>query len=279
MPLPDLPPGETVKITLSCVPRCRGYLYLSGVAVARSDALGILNRLVKIKQPDKILILPQIDAVPPLDLVSSRHYHRGGVSLASSIGNSDEFISLRGYRPGDPLRNIHWKSVAKTSQMVMKEFEDEHFVRHSLILDTFTTPENEMVFESAVRLAASYVCQLQGPEAILDLMFAGEKVFSVSKGRGLGRTGKMLEVLACVECNTRHRISDLLPVLTENLSRISGSVCIFLEWDEDRKAVYDTFKQADIDVQVFVVSRDKAAMTEKIAKSLKSLHLIKVVAV
>ena len=275
--LPDLPPGKTRKIKITCLPRYRGYLQFSGVTIARPGILGLFNRTVSRKLTDKLLILPQIDNVAPLNLLSSRHHHQGGVSLASSIGNSDEFMSLRDYRPGDPMRSIHWKSVAKTAQLVMKEFEDEHFIRHSLILDTFTTAQNEDIFEKAVSLAASYVCQLQGPEAILDLLFAGRQVFSFSTGRGTGLTGKMLEVLACVEYSTQKSVLSLLPVLTTNIGKISGSVCIFLDWDKDRRAVYEMFMQAGIDVQVFVVARNPSLVEERILKEIQTLQRIKVV--
>lgn len=275
--LPDLAPGEPVRIRVSCVPHYRGYLHLNGITIGRPDLLGLFNRLVHISLIDKMLVLPKINPVEPLHLTSSRHHHQGGLSLASSIGNSDEFMSLRWYRPGDPLRSIHWKSVAKTSQLVIKEFEDEHFVRHSLILDTFTQADNEVVFESAVSLAASYVNRLHGPEDILDLLFAGEKVFSFSLGRGLGQKGKMLEVLACVECNTRNKILDLIPVLHKNLEKISGSVCIFLDWDHDRKNIYELFEHSGVDVQVFIITREPDVISEQVINDIGHLERIKVV--
>ena len=61
--------------------------------------------------------------------------------MASSVGESEEFVSLRDYRRGDPMRHIHWKSWAKTGKPIVKEFQDEFFVRHALILDTFAGGE------------------------------------------------------------------------------------------------------------------------------------------
>ena len=48
-------------------------------------------------------------------------------------------MSLRDYRPGDPLQRIHWKSFARTGDPVVREYQDEFFERHALILDTFCT--------------------------------------------------------------------------------------------------------------------------------------------
>src|SRR5204862_6450540 len=102
----------------------------------------------------------------------------GGVALASAIGESEEFVSLRDYRPGDPLRRIHWRSWAKAGKPVVKDFQDEFFVRHALILDTFTEPDDLAVFEEAVSVAASFACTVDTQESLLDLLFIGPQAFT-----------------------------------------------------------------------------------------------------
>ncbi len=275
VPLPPLPPGETVRIKMTCFVHCRGYLSFKSVGIGRPDLLGLFNRIKLLEQPDKVLVLPRMDRVEPLDLRSARHYHQGGVNLASSVGNSDEFMALRDYRPGDPMRNIHWKSAAKMSQLVTREFEDEHFVRYALILDTFASSDNEDLFEAAVSMAASYVCQLQGPEAILDLLFTGRRVFSFTAGRGLGQVGKMLEVLACVEPSPKDNMQDLMPALHQNIGRISGTICIFLDWDADRKRVHDLFRQAGAGIRIRVVSRDPETMNRQLAADMGETQTVR----
>ena len=80
-------------------------------------------------------------------------------------------MSLRDYRPGDPLRRVHWRSYAKTGEPVVKEFQDEYFTRHALILDTFAVPGGDEAFEEAVSVAASFACTLLTQESLLDLLF------------------------------------------------------------------------------------------------------------
>ncbi len=277
--LPKLHPNDSVRIKIKRLPYCRGYLNFTGFIIARPDIFGLLNRLYTMDQKDKILILPQKVQVESPGLASNRHYHPGGVSLASSIGNSDEFMSLRSYRPGDPLRNIHWRTFAKTNELVIKEFEDEHFVRHALILDTFSSIKNEDVFEAAVCFAAAYAIHLQGPESILDLLFTGQQAYAFTSGRGLGQTGKMLEVLACVDICSHKTIGELTGILTKRVDQICGSICIFLGWDEGHQSIYELFKQAQIDVYVIVVTNDRETMENKILKVAKTLEHIKVIGV
>ncbi len=275
--LPDLPAGESIRIPLEVSPHFRGYVHFSGITFARPDAFGLFKRLVHIRQPGKLLVLPKPIRVDLPDLVSRRQYHAGGIQLASSIGNSDEFMGLRNYRPGDPLRNIHWKSFAKTNELVIREFEDEFFQRHALILDTDADAENEFLFDAAVGIASYCITTLRTRDSVLDLMFAGEMLYSFSSGRGLGHTRQMLEIIACVEPCGDKEISDMVPVLKENIQQFSGVICVFLNWKAGHKKIFDLFEQAGVQFYIIVLAKDKNKITEKIRSHTKSMDWIHVI--
>src|SRR2546430_12423661 len=48
------------------------------------------------------------------------------------------------------LRRVHWRSAARVGRPVVKEYQDEFFVRHALVLDTFAERAESDVFEEAV---------------------------------------------------------------------------------------------------------------------------------
>ena len=112
----------------------------------------------------------------------------GSVSLASSVGDSEEFVSLRDYRPGDPLRRIHWKSRAKTGQPVVREEQSEYFVRQALILDTFQPESESTILEEAISIAASFACDFHTQESLLDLMFVGLQSWATTTSTRLERS-------------------------------------------------------------------------------------------
>ncbi|MCK5163486.1 MAG: DUF58 domain-containing protein [Desulfobacula sp.] len=275
--LPDLPAGETIRVPITLVPHYRGYIHFSGCIFARPDAFGLFNRLLNVKKAQKMLVLPKRYQLETPDLMSTRQYHPGGISLASSIGNSDEFMSLRQYRPGDPMRNIHWRTFAKTNELVIKEFEDEYFVRHALILDTFLSSGNETLFEAGVSIASSYISSMQIHESILDLMFVGNQIYSFSSGRGLACSEKMLEILACVEPCENKTVFELVPLLQSNIKKFSGSICVFLGWDKGHKKIYQIFKRSLVPISVIVLAENKVKMEEKILQDMNFLTHIKVV--
>ena len=121
----------------------RGTAHSDGLTVARADPLGLLKAHLRVPHRSNFIVLPRRYTLPTLALPGSRRYQPGGVALASSVGDSEEFVGLRDYRPGDPLQRIHWKSFARTARPIVKEYQDEYFERHALVLDTFAAARDE----------------------------------------------------------------------------------------------------------------------------------------
>lgn len=255
-PLPPLAPNLTdqgIEVKITFTPLRRGYVHFTGLTFACPDPLGLVNGLCTLPLTDTLLILPKRYPIKPILLSGSRRYQRGGVQLAMSVGDSEEFTSLRDYRPGDSLRHVHWKSLAKLGKPVIKEFQDEFFVRHALILDTFTTKGTAQVFEAAVSVAASLVSSPRSSDVLLDLLFVGTQAYCFTGGRGLAHTENLLEVLACVAACDQP-FERLYPLLQEHLAGLSGAICVLLGWDEARQQLVRLLKQAQISLRVIVVS-------------------------
>ncbi|MEO6035071.1 MAG: DUF58 domain-containing protein [Verrucomicrobiota bacterium] len=256
--LADLPPGLDQNVRAELLPLRRGVLRFAGVAIASPDPFGLFRSLRKIPAPQSVLILPKRYVIPPFELPGTMKYQQGGVSMASAIGESEEFVSLREYRPGDPLRRIHWKSFAKTGKPIVKEFQEEFFVRHALILDTFSAHAHSEVFEEAVSVAASLAFTIQNQDSLLDLMFVGPQAYCFTSGRGLGHTEQLLEILASVQICREKEFETLENLVLEHAPQISGCICVFLEWTERRKSFVQSLKSRGTPVMVFVVTETDA---------------------
>jgi len=252
--LPSLQPGSDNRVIARIVPSHRGILRFSGLIIARPGPLGLFSAFQAVALPESVVILPRRYDLPAVELPGSRRYQSGGVALASSVGDSQEFVSLRDYRPGDPLRKIHWKSWAKIGKPVVKEFQDEFFVRHALILDTFQDGGDYRILEEAVSIAASLACQIQTQESLLDLMFVGTEAYCFTAGRGLAGTDKLLEVLAGVDACRDKNFEYLIPVVVNRASELSSCICILLAWDEERKIMVEHLRALDISTLVLVIT-------------------------
>ena len=251
--MPAAPPGHELSLKGELLPLRRGVLRLTQVTIARSDPFGLFRALANVSLPQTVMILPKRYPLPTIALPGTMKYQEGGVAFASSVGQSDEFVSLRDYRQGDPLRHIHWRSWAKAGKPVVKEFEDEFFVRHALVLDTFIEHPHSDAFEEAVSLAASFACTIPAQESLLDLLFVGVKSFCFTAGRGLAHADQMLEILASVRACQEHSFQALEHLVLDHIEAVSGCVCILLEWDEPRKIFVQKLRKLGVPLLVFVV--------------------------
>jgi uncharacterized protein (DUF58 family) len=254
--LPDLPGGTECSLEMEFTPLRRGPLRLTGTTVACPDPFGLFRTLRKIPGRQLVMILPKRYPMPAFDLPGSMKYQLGGVSMASSVGESEEFVALREYRPGDPLRRMHWKSFAKLGKPIVKEYQDEYFVRHALVLDTFGGPAEQALFEEAVSIAASLAYTVQNQDSLLDLMFVGPQAYCFTSGRGVGHTDQVLEVLASVEVCEGKNFCALEGLVLTHAPDLSGCLCVFLRWDAPRQRLVSAMMSRGVPLRVFVVTPD-----------------------
>ena len=266
--IPTLQPRTTNKVTVELMPTRRGTVRLRGATILRSDPLGFFNACQTVSCPQSMLILPKRYQVPQFALPGTRKAQSGTVSLASSVGDSAEFMSLRDYRPGDPLRKIHWKSWAKTDRPVVREEQAEHFVRHALVLDTFmrATSNNLEIFEEVVSVAASFACDLQTQESLLDLMFVADTAYTFTAGRSLGNTEQMLSILAGVQPCQEKSFQDLSESVIKRSKLMSGCICVLLDWDEARQMLIRYLESHRIPVLVLVVTDQEPKLSNEFAR-------------
>jgi uncharacterized protein (DUF58 family) len=251
--VPAMTPKGDVEVRMELEPLRRGVLRFAGLTVARPDPFGLFRGFVRVPLAQTALILPRRYPVPPIAVPGNMKYQEGGVAMASSIGRSDEFVSLREYRRGDPYRHIHWRSWAKTGKPIVKEFEDEFFVRHALVLDTFTDDPHSEAFEEAVSVAASFACRLITQESLLDLLFVGPEAYSFTAGRGLAHADQMLEILASVRVCPDEPFAKLDHLVVQHAGAVSGCICVLLAWDERRRALVQKLGALGVPTMVLLV--------------------------
>jgi len=170
------------------------------------------------------------------------------------VGQSEEFVALRDYRTGDPMRHIHWRTWARIGRPVVREFEDEFFVRHALVLDTFTALDPSELFEEAVSVAASFACTVGTQESLLDLLFVGPESYCFTAGRGVAHGDRMLEILASVRACKEERFKDLERLVLDHAPAVSGCICVLLAWDEQRREFVRKLRMLGVPLLVLLLA-------------------------
>ena len=235
----------------------RGRYVLRSPLLGRTDPLRLaLSRGAELPE-QTLLVYPRYYSMQEFIIPLGRRYQPGGIPLSSNTGDAIEFVGTREYRPGDPVKNIHWSSWARRGEPVVKEYMEEYFCRIAIILDTFVpkkmTPAQEASFESAISVVASIADYFSRSDYIVDILAAGPDVYEVSAGRSLAYLENILDVLACLRPCNDPPFSTIGPHLFEKLAQITTVVAILQDWDAPREDFLRQVKALGTAVRVIIV--------------------------
>ncbi|WP_411827690.1 DUF58 domain-containing protein [Luteolibacter sp. AS25] len=255
----DLDPDETTRLTLRLTPLRRGVIPMEKIRAQLPDPLGFFQKNKLITAPtSSLVVLPKRYRLPPIVMPGSAAFRIGGEETSNAIGSSGEFVGLRDYRPGDPLRLIHWKSWAHTGRPVVKELEDTFYPRYALVIDTFPGSADEQVFEEIVSIAASFIVALDQTESLLDLMFISGKTYTVTAGRNMERTDKLLEALAAVQIDPAEDFATLSKSVRSHKESVTSCLLILNGWDTSREDFVKSLLKAGIPCVPLVIGNGPA---------------------
>ena len=244
---------SSVRVTVQLTPNRRGRVRLHSLDLSRPDPFGLLRAIRQVGKAQSLLVLPKRYQVDWHETSGAQRQRAGGELTALASGESDEFSTVREYRPGDPLRHIHWRSWARMGEPIVKVFQSRSFVRQAVLLDTFSASGPSEQFEEAVSIAASFAYRTNAPSAAAELCFVANH--STYSGRSADST-EMLEALAGVEPCTRYEFSALTELALSEATNFGSCVCVFLEWDKQRRRLVELLLASGIPVSVFVVCAD-----------------------
>ena len=252
----DILPGEKRRVSIQLTPLKRGVIRFDDLRVLLPDPFWLFQRCHAVAAPPATLtVLPKRYPLPPLELPGDAAYKIGGDTTSNAIGSAGEFVGLRDYRPGDPLRQIHWKSWARTGKPIVKELEDTHYPRYGLVLDTFSAGGADSVFEDVISVAASFASALDSSNTLLDLMFIKGQAHRVTTGRGLARADRLLEVLAGAEPERNVDFDPLAQLVIRHRDDLTSCVVILNGWDTQRSDFLQRLIQAGIACSPIIIGK------------------------
>ena len=250
--VPDVELRSHAEAVVEATPLRRGYVYFESTTVLHPDPFGLNYGTTEFDNRDRLTVLPKRYPVSRrFEFRGGRHFQPGGINSTWSIGESDEFVSLRDYRDGDPIRKIHWASSAKREKPVVKEFQDEFFVRQALVVDTFI--ENPVLFEEVISVAASLLTSMKNLDGLMDLCFMSKRPELITAGRGYAQTSQQLEALATLQ-PAEQAPDDFIDLLSGHARRMSGCLLVFAGFGEQQESVLAAIENKGVPTAVFVVT-------------------------
>lgn len=260
--LDTLMPGETAEVTYTLTPTRRGAYDFQGPMAMTGFPFGLYNAIRFQTAPHRMLVYPRFTPLANVDLPVGRKHQPGGLQMVSHVGDSEEFLGNREYRPGDRLRDIHHAAWARQGYPVVREFQQEYLCRIAMIVDTYVPkhdPDAEDALEAALSLSAAVADVLSRREYVIDIFAAGPDLYHFQAGRSLAYLDNILDILACIEGTHDNPFETLAPALSEELDQISTAVVVLMDWDEVRETFVRSLRDFGVAVKVILVRDEPPA--------------------
>lgn len=222
--------------------RRRGVYELGPVTVTASDPFGFFRLSRTFGQVDTVLVYPSAPElpnfyIPPANLPGEGRFRRRTHNVTPNVAG------VRGYAPGDSYNRIHWRSTARTGELMVKLFEldpasdvwlvvDLERAVHVALDGDAEAEALDSTEEAAVSIAASIARYFITANRSIGLIEFGDDLRVDEPERGANQYTRMLESLALAQAVGDVPLADLLEEESRRFGRHTTVVAVTPSTDE-----------------------------------------------
>lgn len=193
------------------------------------DLFGLFDQEWSVERRINLTVLPRILSIS--GQLESAGYPMGVAERDRQLSEDvAQPVGLRQYVHGDSIRRIHWRTTAKTGQLMVRTYAHQSRTQIYLYLDCCDTRQagqgDGSTFERAVVAAASMANHFLARRIATGLVAAGAPAPFYPARDQLGQQTLLLDALAMV--NTISGSGELDPMLAELNAVPPGSVLVLI---------------------------------------------------
>ncbi|GAA2078330.1 DUF58 domain-containing protein [Streptomyces albiaxialis] len=238
-------PGGRREVSYRVRSDLRGRYPLGPLQLRLTDPFGMCELTRSFSTYDTLTVVPPVEALPPVRLSGETSGYGEGRQRSLALAGEDDVIP-RGYRHGDDLRRVHWRSTARYGELMVRREEQPQKARCTVLLDTrrqaYAGSGPDSPFEWAVAGAAS-VCMhlLERGYAVRLLTDTG--AMSPGPEGGLfaadssDTAGLLLDALAVIEHSSEPGLSSAYDALRGGMGGAEGLLVAFLGTLDEEQAI------------------------------------------
>jgi uncharacterized protein (DUF58 family) len=236
-------PWQEISFEYSLKLPLRGHYHLGPVKLRVKDAFDLFYNEKYEESLHSFSVFPQIEVLEEQVIKSRAPKLLSGAMPLNVIGAGTEFYSLREFVPGDSLRSVNWKALAKKGKMMVNETVREDVMDVILLVDAREVSAvgggKDTPLEMSCRAAATYAKQLLDERNNVALMVYGDTIERVDLDRGEHHLFKILTALSSAKPQGNLKLEivlkDLLPYIP------SGSPLILFSSLDDDHTIPEAF--------------------------------------
>ncbi len=152
--LGGIAPGETAHLVPKLQFERRGVYRNAEAAVVSFYPFGLMRYGRQRELPGEVVVHPAIYETSPPRAAGYDAMVGGRFKGGRRSNSGSQFSGIRQAHPGDPLKNIHWKSSSKGRGLMTKSFDEELSGRVAFIMDC-ESPAAPNTLDDCARAAGS----------------------------------------------------------------------------------------------------------------------------
>ncbi|TXS45290.1 DUF58 domain-containing protein [Streptomyces sp. uw30] len=255
-------PGGRREVSYRVRSDLRGRYPLGPLQLRLSDPFGMCELTRSFSTYDTLTVIPRVEPLPPVRFSGEAKGYGDGRHRSLALAGEDDVIP-RGYRYGDDLRRVHWRSTARYGELMVRREEQPQRSRCTVLLDTrgpaFQGSGPDSAFEWAVSGAASaLVHMLERGFSVRLLTDTGSSVpgegadgFAGASQESADAAGLMMDTLAVIDHSDGTGLSRAYDVLRGGNEGLL--VAFFGDLDEEQAAVAAKMRQRSGGAVAFVL--------------------------
>lgn len=194
-----IPPRRSRNWVVNTPLRRRGLFDWGPLRLTAVDPFGLFRKVREVGGQQQILVYPAVVDLPhfqapPANLPGEGRFRKRTHYITPNASG------IREYAPGDAFNRIHWRSTARTGELMVKTFELDPASDIWVILDlerrVSAGREEESTEEYGVRIAASVARHYVVNNRPVGLMAFGRDLRVLEPERGQQQLTRILETLA-----------------------------------------------------------------------------------
>jgi uncharacterized protein (DUF58 family) len=126
--------GETASAQVLRPATKRGRFTSAPFIVESAEPFGLVRSRRSIDTVVDLTVVPRWVDLQSFPLIESSYAVSDVMLERARTGTGGDFVGVREFRPGDPLRSVHWRSTARIGSLVVREFEQEVASRVGLVI-------------------------------------------------------------------------------------------------------------------------------------------------
>jgi uncharacterized protein (DUF58 family) len=123
---------QAVSYSVTC--RLRGRFRLGPATIQMTDPFGLARASIETAQTNDLIVFPEVEHIEAAGL-AVQGAGMGESAVRHLYRQAAEFYTMREYNTGDDLRRIHWPSVARTGQLMIRQDESTRRSEATVFVD------------------------------------------------------------------------------------------------------------------------------------------------